>query len=160
MVRWALFMSNLEAWSRLLHSQVLPLLTASPLPPSSPSGRRRAFHFDKDRSLGVEVRLVGDTWSTVLLQRNHIKFWTAWTLTLLSVCEVMISLKLTNLKDLKDFGVTVRLQLKYVQGCGIKSQKSRMKNTISFTNKLYRELHLDIIKMLSRLFLKLNFTPN
>lgn len=72
----------------------------------------------------------------------------------------MISLKLTNLKDLKDFGVTVRLQLKYVQGCGIKSQKSSMKNTISFTNELHRELHLDITKMLSRLFLKLNFTPN
>lgn len=82
---------------------MLPLLTASPPPPVvslslSLSGRQRAFHFDKDRSLGVEVRLVRDTSSTDLLQRNH-KVWTAWTLTVWSVCQVSVALKLTNLKD-------------------------------------------------------------
>ena len=62
-------------WSRLLHSQVLPPLTASP-PPPPPLCLEDGGHFTltKTEVWGSGWGWWGDTWSAVWLQRNHGNF--------------------------------------------------------------------------------------
>lgn len=89
----SMFMSNTGPWSRLLHSQVLPLLTASPPPPPSSPCLEDGGHYTLTKT---EVWGSGyGCWGILevqWLQRHRGKFWTAWTLTS-SVREVICSLK-------------------------------------------------------------------